>query len=203
MEQQKPTSKRLLILDAALQCFCQKGYYNTRMEDIAVLAGIGKGTIYEYFPSKLKLFQEMFSRSLQIYYQNQNSMLDQDKPFAQRLELLLASHFQFCQENQELARVIFWDTEIIDEELKEWTYQMRKDKETQLQELVAAAVSSGELRNLDPYLVTIMLIGILEGIWAPVIIEGWEFDSKKLAREVTDIILHGLQPPTSPNGVRP
>lgn len=46
-------SKRDMILAAAIRVFSQKGYHHTRMEEIAIEAGIGKGTIYEYFSSKL------------------------------------------------------------------------------------------------------------------------------------------------------
>ena len=41
--------KRELILEAAINVFSTKGYHNTRMEEIASQAGVGKGTIYEYF----------------------------------------------------------------------------------------------------------------------------------------------------------
>ena len=43
------------IIDATLKLFSQKGYEATSMSQIAELAGIGKGTIYEYFESKEEL----------------------------------------------------------------------------------------------------------------------------------------------------
>jgi AcrR family transcriptional regulator len=51
--------KRELILDTALDLFVQKGYLDTKIIDIANAAGIGKGTIYEYFSSKEELFAEL------------------------------------------------------------------------------------------------------------------------------------------------
>ena len=42
--------------------FFLQGLHNARMEEIAAVAGIGKGTIYEYFPSKLQLFQDMLNK---------------------------------------------------------------------------------------------------------------------------------------------
>lgn len=41
---------------AALHVFSQKGYSAASVDQIAVTAGIGKGTVYEYFPSKDKLY---------------------------------------------------------------------------------------------------------------------------------------------------
>ena len=47
------------ILDAALDVFSQKGFAETRLEDVAACAGIGKGTIYLYVSSKQALFEAL------------------------------------------------------------------------------------------------------------------------------------------------
>jgi AcrR family transcriptional regulator len=47
------------ILEAALAVFAEKGYAAARMEDIAVRAGVTKGTIYLYFPSKEEVFKSL------------------------------------------------------------------------------------------------------------------------------------------------
>ncbi len=51
----KEIQKKQLILDAAVTVFREKGFEKTRMDDVAQLAGIGKGTIYQYFSSKDEL----------------------------------------------------------------------------------------------------------------------------------------------------
>ena len=50
------SKKRQLIMDAALQVFVEHGYEKTKIIDVAQVAGIGKGTVYEYFESKEALF---------------------------------------------------------------------------------------------------------------------------------------------------
>jgi AcrR family transcriptional regulator len=52
------------IIDAAFEAFGQSGLDETRLDDIARIAGIAKGTIYLYFPTKEALFQEMIRRSM-------------------------------------------------------------------------------------------------------------------------------------------
>jgi AcrR family transcriptional regulator len=54
-----PTKKETIIL-AAVSVFARKGYASSRMMDMALAAGIGKGTIYEYFRSKEALFFTAF-----------------------------------------------------------------------------------------------------------------------------------------------
>lgn len=47
------------ILEAALELFVDKGYAATRIEEVASRAGVSKGTVFLYFPSKLELFKEV------------------------------------------------------------------------------------------------------------------------------------------------
>ena len=50
------TEKCNEIAAAALYLFAEKGYAATSVEEIADAAGIGKGTVYEYFSSKEEIF---------------------------------------------------------------------------------------------------------------------------------------------------
>ena len=44
--------KKQRILDAALEVFAQKSYHGASMSNIAKLAGVSKGLIYNYFTNK-------------------------------------------------------------------------------------------------------------------------------------------------------
>ena len=46
------------IIEQALKSFSERGYYRTRMTDIASDLGVSKGAIYQYFESKEQLFIE-------------------------------------------------------------------------------------------------------------------------------------------------
>ncbi|MES3034280.1 MAG: TetR/AcrR family transcriptional regulator [Gemmatimonadota bacterium] len=54
------------IIDAAFTAFAATGLDETRLEDIARLAGVAKGTIYLYFPNKEALFREMIRRTVVV-----------------------------------------------------------------------------------------------------------------------------------------
>jgi len=47
------------LLDAALDLFVEKGYAATRSEEVALRAGVSKGTLYLYYPSKEELLKEV------------------------------------------------------------------------------------------------------------------------------------------------
>lgn len=52
------------LLDAALALFVEKGFAATRSEEVAVRAGVSKGTLYLYYPSKEELFKAVVRESL-------------------------------------------------------------------------------------------------------------------------------------------
>lgn len=52
------------LLDAALELFVEKGFAGTRSEEVATRAGVSKGTLYLYYPSKEELFKAVIRHNL-------------------------------------------------------------------------------------------------------------------------------------------
>jgi TetR/AcrR family transcriptional regulator len=52
------------LLDAALELFVEKGFAATRSEEVAALAGVSKGTLYLYYPSKEELLKAVIRRNI-------------------------------------------------------------------------------------------------------------------------------------------
>ena len=52
------------LLDAALELFVEKGFAATRTEEVAKRAGVSKGTLYLYYPSKEELFKAVVRQKL-------------------------------------------------------------------------------------------------------------------------------------------
>lgn len=57
---QKTTEKRRKIIDAAIEIFGSAGFDAASMADIAARAEVAKGTLYLYFESKERLFEELY-----------------------------------------------------------------------------------------------------------------------------------------------
>lgn len=69
--------KKNLILKGAFKIFSKYGYENTKVEDISDYLNIAKGTIYYYFDSKDKLFNEVIKFSLNEFNKNiENAVID-------------------------------------------------------------------------------------------------------------------------------
>lgn len=83
--------RRNEIIEAGLQEFTAQGFSNTRLEDVAERAGIGKGTIYLYFESKESLFEEVIRTSL---FPARDEAEDLVEGFVGSAEELLTLHTQ-------------------------------------------------------------------------------------------------------------
>lgn len=55
------------LLEAALALFVEKGFAATRSEEVAARAGVAKGTLYRYYPSKDELFKAMVRENLSVH----------------------------------------------------------------------------------------------------------------------------------------
>ncbi|MBT9553313.1 MAG: TetR/AcrR family transcriptional regulator [Hydrogenophaga sp.] len=64
------------LLDAALALFVEKGFAATRVEEVAARAGVSKGTLFLYFPSKEELFKAVVRETIAGRFTEWNQELD-------------------------------------------------------------------------------------------------------------------------------
>src|SRR5918997_6896940 len=56
--------KREAILRAATKVFARSGYFNSKVADVARVAGVADGTVYLYFKSKEEILRSLFDRGV-------------------------------------------------------------------------------------------------------------------------------------------
>jgi AcrR family transcriptional regulator len=64
LRQRRKETRPQELLDAALTLFVEKGFAATRSEEVAHAAGVSKGTLYLYYPSKEELFKAVVRQNL-------------------------------------------------------------------------------------------------------------------------------------------
>ena len=62
--ERRPDDRPHEILEAALHIFAERGYANTKLEDVAAKVGVTKGTIYHYFATK----EDLLLRAIEQYH---------------------------------------------------------------------------------------------------------------------------------------
>jgi AcrR family transcriptional regulator len=78
------------LLDAALELFVEKGFASTRSEEVARRAGVSKGTLYLYFPSKEELLKAVIQQFLADRIQEgAQQIVDAEGPTPALMENLL------------------------------------------------------------------------------------------------------------------
>jgi TetR/AcrR family transcriptional regulator len=64
------------LLQAALDLFVEKGFAATKSEEVAARAGVSKGTLFLYFPSKEELFKAVISENLAGRFKEWNQQFE-------------------------------------------------------------------------------------------------------------------------------
>lgn len=80
--------KRQDILTSARTLFRDKGFHYTKMEEIAAAAGVGKGTLYEYFKNKQDIFDESCIEYVDLMIDSVKFISNMDNTFKEKLLIL-------------------------------------------------------------------------------------------------------------------
>lgn len=74
------------IIRAAHKCFISRGFHATGMADIAREFGMSVGHIYNYFPSKTAIIEEVISRGMEDFYKNSCALQESQESYEKTLE---------------------------------------------------------------------------------------------------------------------
>ena len=96
--------KRERILESALRIFAKKGYSEASISDIASLANVGDGTIYEYFKNKEDILLSISEDRMKLHIHNMKKAFTITDPII-KLERFILSHFQLYLGDQDFLMV--------------------------------------------------------------------------------------------------
>ena len=175
--------RRNNLLDAASRIFARQGYEATSVEDIAFEAGIGKPTVYRYFPSKQVLFEAVFGQALDDLEIRLDAALLQDGSLEDRLMRLITeivptfrTHFgsiRNINEGETSKRRLF--------------RQRRSQIEQRLRGVIESGQRLGEVRPMDAGVAAKLLIGMM---WSGVSAD--HLSDVEVAEAVIGIVLNGI-----------
>ena len=99
------SDKREAILRAAIKVFARKGYFNSKVADIAAAAGIADGTVYLYFKSKDEILHSVFDRAMEEFIAEGKRELSEIKDADKRLRRIAELHLEKLGADRDLAIV--------------------------------------------------------------------------------------------------
>lgn len=192
--------KREQILDAAVHEFAKKGFSRTTINDIAQAAGIGKGTIYEYFSNKEEIVQDTFRYFMRLMEPNFEAILISKIPAKDKLKQLIDGLSQFINDDyHEVMELMFefWSEGIKDKSSKGILFvEMIKFYHVYREifaDIIIEGMSDGSFRkNINPQSASSAIVGALDGLMVQWILEHEVLDFPDILRTVTDTFLNGL-----------
>lgn len=182
------------ILDVAVKVFAQKGFAATDVQEIADLAGVGKGTIYRHFESKERLFLAAAERGVERLHQAIDAAAEPVANPIERIRAAIVAFLTFFDQHPEYIELVVQErAHFPDRQTPTFFHgspdgQKEKQWDAQLRELIAAGV----LRDLP---VQQIMDTVAQHCFGAIFVNYFAGRKKPLAQqsvELVDITFHGI-----------
>jgi AcrR family transcriptional regulator len=186
------------ILDAAFEEFAQHGYAATRLEDVAARASVTKGTIYFYFETKERVFDEMIRHKSQAFFPELESYAGKlEGSYNARLRALMVFVYRRIAEDRasrETLRFLIAEgsrfPDLVDRHYDEFMQPMIE----QFRKLIEAGVAAGEFRASPASTFTeiVMSPAMLLSVWSLLFGTRKQFDVAVFTDASIDLLMKGI-----------
>ncbi|WP_198510261.1 TetR/AcrR family transcriptional regulator [Bacillus solitudinis] len=188
---QKKESKRQLILQAALQTFVEEGYERATIQKIAQRAGVGKGTTYEYFPSKETLFSEVVYSGIETVIDELVAELKKPGTVSDRIQRLYEKNVIMFQSKTELKDIMLNEMGKIPKEVHDKLMLKQLEIVQLTEQIISDGIDQGELRaDIDPRVAASVILHGLKVIYTFVLKEDEPLID--IANKQSQLIMRGL-----------
>lgn len=199
MAKRRTDDKRQRILDAAVSVFAQKGFFASRINDVASAAGIADGTVYLYFESKDDILIKLFDRVMGEHLEAARQEMKRVEDAAAKLRVIADHHLGLLSRNSDLAAVF-------QVELRQSTKFMELFTASWLMEyfeLVERAIEAGQKQgtiraDLSRKLAAHAFFGTLDALVTSWVLARNAFELAELAGPVVELFLTGASSKTPP-----
>ncbi len=187
------------IAAAALAIFAEKGFASARTEDIAARAGISKGALYLYFPTKEDLFRAVVHEAVVPNIEALAAhMRGADMPFAELMRMMLPRFAEMVLITRlgAVAKMVVGESGNFPELARVWYDSVISRAIGMLSGLIADAQQRGEIRPGDPRTHAFSIMGpmLMGVIWHETFspIGGEAIDLPAVARQHVETVLGGM-----------
>lgn len=189
------------IIHAATKVFAKKGFFHSKVSDIAKEAQVADGTIYLYFDNKDDILISLFEEEMKAVLENMVEELSKEKDAVRKIERFALTHLKLIELNKNVA-------EIIQVELRQSTKFMKEYKNEQFLRylnLIADVITEGQAqgvfkKEIIPDIAKRAFFGALDEMsrfW--VLSSHKKYDIETAAKQISDYFLYGLiQDPAHP-----
>ncbi|MDD5028397.1 MAG: TetR/AcrR family transcriptional regulator [Rhodoferax sp.] len=189
------------LLAAALDLFVEKGFAATRVEEVAHRAGVSKGTLFLYFPSKEELFKAVVRAHLSGHFVRWGQEIETfDGSSAEMLRYALSSWWQHIGSTQAsgIPKLMMSEAGNFPQLAAFYRQEVIEPGNALLARILQRGVARGEFRPLDlkygVYLILAPLVFLV--LWkhsfAPCCDHLAQIDPPTYLSAQIEMLLHGL-----------
>lgn len=192
-----PRAQRVAdIMETARILFCEKGYNDTVLSEIAERVGVVEGTIYRYFAGKRDLLIKVVELWYEVMLSDYGQQLRGIKGAWNRLRFMIWRHLKIIHDDPAMCRLIFNELRSGPEYRGTAVFELNREYTQLTLAIIEEAVAAGEFRTGIPLRVVRDMIygGIEHHAWSFLRGEG-DFSPDAAADAITDIIYRGLANP--------
>ncbi len=173
--------QRTSIREAARRVFARRGVAGTGLVHVAEAAGMGRSSLYHYYPDKASLVRDVARELLEDEAQLFAAVASASGSPQARLERLVATVADLFSELRGLGRMILqlWASDV-----RRFRPYFRRIRE-QLAELIEQGQREGEMDpELNPELTAAAVIALLDGMLLQCFVDPVSFSDKDAVREM-------------------
>lgn len=182
-----------LILQAASEVFVKKGFEKSTVQEIAIQAGVGKGTIYEYFSSKEELFSQVIKNAVSYVYDDLHSAFHEVKSLEECIETFIRTSLYLIEQHSDKLQILFEDYPKADfGELQAWFVERHQQTMDMATTLIQQFMDNKELRQTQAEVVAWMVLDAIRlGFYYKITKKQPNIET--ILRAQMDIILNGTR----------
>ncbi len=192
------------IIAAALEVFAQRGFSAARLDDVAAKAGVSKGTLYLYFPSKEELFKAMVRHTILASVEMaEREVAQSEAPTRQLLTMLLSGMTGALAQTRAgvIPRLIIGEAHNFPDLVRFYADEVIARGLSLMTKVIERGIKRGEVRDVDAFMSAHVTIGplLLLAMWKTVFepYADHTLDADKYLKTYTDVILNGLLSPAA------
>lgn len=180
------------ILEAALEVFSHKGFHPATMDEIAEKAAVGKGTLYRYFETKEKLFDELVRLRLEELGGTAGSVIDGRDDVLTMISKCIRMYFEFFDRNQRLYRLIIQEQLDLGEHSPDEYFRKVIRAIPNLKRKVLEGTQQGILKDVDFQTVFYGTMGFVHGVIQKWLARDCSYPLVDELPGVLEVLFHGF-----------
>ncbi len=160
MPRVKTIGKREEILEAASRVFAEKEFHEVLIDEVAALAGVGKGTVYRYFRTKEELYFETILQALDDLYALLVRTSSKEVSATRRLERIARETLHFSWQRRHLFSLLQRDEQRF--AMREaGLRQRREDIVALIRKAIVDGIEGREFRGIDARIAAELFRGMI------------------------------------------